>query len=52
MCEIYIVQNGYSYMDEGCMIANATCTIIKSPENIIVTDSLGPWDGAIIENSK
>ncbi|GAB6028667.1 Metallo-beta-lactamase domain-containing protein 1 [Chamberlinius hualienensis] len=39
----HILQDGYSYWENGTMKANGSSTIIKGPVNVIV-DTLSPWD--------
>ncbi|VVC90517.1 unnamed protein product [Leptidea sinapis] len=47
MCAITIIHNGYSFMNNGEMFANCTCTLIKGTHNIII-DTMTAWDSEVI----
>ncbi|CAG4965342.1 unnamed protein product [Colias eurytheme] len=48
MCEVVVLHDGYSFINnEGEMMANCSCTLVKGPHNIIV-DTMTPWDSEII----
>ncbi|CAG7734038.1 unnamed protein product [Allacma fusca] len=49
MAEIHIIQNGYSTVDNGVMKANATCSVVVTPANTIIIDTLSPWDSEVIK---
>lgn len=50
--EVYVLENGYSRVQEdGNMIANCTCTLLKGKHNIIV-DTMTPWDKQKIIDGK
>lgn len=49
--EIIVLNEGYSYMekdDESVMIANCTCTLIKSHDCNIIVDTMTPWDSDLL----
>lgn len=49
--EIIVLNEGYSYMESGddsVMIANCTCTLIKSHDCNIIVDTMTPWDGDLL----
>ncbi|XP_055635456.1 metallo-beta-lactamase domain-containing protein 1 [Toxorhynchites rutilus septentrionalis] len=49
--EIIVLNEGYSYMegdDGSLMIANCTCTLIKSHDCNIIVDTMTPWDGDLL----
>lgn len=51
MNEIIVLNEGYSYMekdDDSVMIANCTCTLIKSHDCNIIVDTMTPWDGDLL----
>src|SRR5581483_1283012 len=49
---IFILKEGYAYTDnDGWMRANASCTLVKTPQNLIIVDTLTPWDGPLILES-
>lgn len=51
MNEIVVLYEGYSYLEKGddsVMIANCTCTLIKSPDCNIIVDTMTPWDGDLL----
>ncbi|XP_058816321.1 metallo-beta-lactamase domain-containing protein 1-like [Topomyia yanbarensis] len=51
MNEIVVLNEGYSYMekdDDSVMIANCTCTLIKSHDCNIIVDTMTPWDGDLL----
>lgn len=41
--QVCVLQDGYSRMEDGKMLANCTCTLIKGPNNVII-DTLTAWD--------
>lgn len=41
--EVCVLQDGYSRMEDGRMLANCTCTLLKGPNNMII-DTLTAWD--------
>ncbi|XP_038207969.1 metallo-beta-lactamase domain-containing protein 1 isoform X4 [Zerene cesonia] len=48
MCEVVVLHDGYSFVNnDGEMIANCSCTLIKGPHNIII-DTMTPWDSEVI----
>ncbi|XP_065072708.1 metallo-beta-lactamase domain-containing protein 1 [Ochlerotatus camptorhynchus] len=49
--EIIVLNEGYSYMeqdDDSVMIANCTCTLIKSHDCNIIVDTMTPWDSDLL----
>lgn len=43
--EVHVLYNGYSeIIEQGAMLANCSCTLLKGSPNIIV-DTMTPWDG-------
>lgn len=49
--EVIVLNEGYSYMekdDDSVMIANCTCTLIKSHDCNIIVDTMTPWDGDLL----
>lgn len=53
--EIIVLNEGYSYMESGddsVMIANCTCTLIKSHDCNIIVDTMTPWDGDLLLQSE
>lgn len=49
--EIIVLNEGYSYMekdDDSVMVANCTCTLIKSHDCNIIVDTMTPWDGDLL----
>jgi len=48
MCEVTVIKDGYSYIKNGSMFANATCTVIQSPKTNVIFDTMTPWDGPFI----
>lgn len=45
MYKVHVLFDGYCRPNEdGGLMANCTCTLIKGPKNIIV-DTMTPWDG-------
>ncbi|XP_058451168.1 metallo-beta-lactamase domain-containing protein 1 [Malaya genurostris] len=49
--EIIVLNEGYSYTEDGddsVMIANCTCTLIKSHDCNIIVDTMTPWDGDLL----
>lgn len=51
MNEIIVLSEGYSYMDkddDSVMVANCTCTLIKSHDCNIIVDTMTPWDGDLL----
>lgn len=53
--EIIVLNEGYSYMeqdDDSVMIANCTCTLIKSHDCNIIVDTMTPWDSDLLLQSE
>lgn len=53
--EIIVLNEGYSYMDkddDSVMVANCTCTLIKSHDCNIIVDTMTPWDGDLLLQSE
>lgn len=55
MNEVIVLNEGYSAMEEGggegsssVMVANCTCTLIKSHDCNIIVDTMTPWDGDLL----
>lgn len=55
MNELFVLNEGYSAMleekEEGggsVMVANCTCTLIKSHDCNIIVDTMTPWDGDLL----
>lgn len=60
MNELIVLNVGYSAMEEeekegggpggacSVMVANCTCTLIKSPDCNIIVDTMTPWDGDLL----
>lgn len=49
--DIIVLNEGYSYMDQdddSVMIANCTCTLIKSHDCNIIVDTMTPWDSDLL----
>lgn len=49
--EIFVLTEGYSYMvenEDSIMMANCTCTLIKSPDCNIIVDTMTPWDSDLL----
>lgn len=55
MNSIHVLFNGYCKIDDinkQDMLANCTCTLIKSQNDIIIVDTMTAWDGNNIIESK
>ncbi len=52
MCEVFVLKNGYAFLKDGTMHANCTCTVVKSPKNTVIFDTMTPWDGQFILTSE
>ncbi|CAL8094003.1 unnamed protein product [Orchesella dallaii] len=50
MCEVTVLKNGYAFLKDGFMHANCTCTVVRSPENTVIVDTMTPWDGPFIQS--
>lgn len=53
--EVIVLNEGYSYMeqdDDSVMIANCTCTLIKSHDCNIIVDTMTPWDSDLLLQSE
>lgn len=54
MNELIVLNEGYSAMEENedgagsVMVANCTCTLIKSHDCNIIVDTMTPWDGDLL----
>lgn len=60
MNQVIVLNEGYSYMEqeqeaqeaqeaqEQVMVANCTCTLIKSHDCNIIVDTMTPWDGDLL----
>lgn len=52
MNELIVLNEGYSAMEEdgagSVMVANCTCTLIKSHDCNIIVDTMTPWDGDLL----
>lgn len=61
MNELIVLNVGYSAMEEQdqkvegeleVMVANCTCTLIKSHDCNIIVDTMTPWDGDLLLKSE
>lgn len=59
MNELIVLNVGYSAMEEKkvegemeVMVANCTCTLIKSHDCNIIVDTMTPWDGDLLLQSE
>lgn len=53
MNQVVVLNEGYSFMEDGgeesaVMVANCTCTLIKSHDCNIIVDTMTPWDGDLL----
>lgn len=44
---VHVLQDGYSYLKDGVMRANCTCTLVKGPNPVIV-DTMTAWDKDVL----
>jgi len=52
MAKVTAIKEGFAKLNpEGFMEANCSCTLVQSPDNIVIIDTLTPWDGPFILNS-
>lgn len=46
MAEVVVLSQGYSRMiGETTMQADGSCTLIKTSDELVLVDTLGPWNG-------
>uniref|UniRef100_A0A0P4VUS7 Metallo-beta-lactamase domain-containing protein 1 n=1 Tax=Scylla olivacea TaxID=85551 RepID=A0A0P4VUS7_SCYOL len=44
---VHVLHDGYSYLKDGVMRANCTCTLVKGPNPLIV-DTMTAWDKDVL----